>query len=331
LALAVLTVLATVAPSRTASAQTAVSYAGNIRGSFTGTFSGDYVICIEPSSKLYFDAIFPQIGEVLATGTINPQNGQFSASAQNGDDFINVSGTAQINAADSAIIDATGTYSGQIQGFPVSGSFSGSGRREVAGAFSISGKVYFNATSPNDTTSASFPSPYANWFVRLFRGGKLVGITASGDDGTYSFTGRTDGEYEARVRPPGQFANPVHRVKIDGANVTDVNFRSNVIYVYVVDDFGAGVAGVAVRVSGTSNLGYKVDQTDSTDDTAKRAALKVGNGTFLVKPLPQDGFIFEPASRLVTVPGTGSAKPSIRVKFTRHIAPSTQKPSDTGF
>lgn len=332
LALAAITALGVTALPQTVQAQSTVSYAGNIRGSFSGSFSGDYVISIENNSKIYFVANITGVGELLALGTINPQTGDFTASSQNGDDVLNITGNAQVDSTDSAIIHATGTYSGQFQGFPISGSFSGSGRREVVGAFSISGMVYFNRTSPDEPDGASFPSPIGGWYIRLFRNGKLVGFTTSAADGTYSFTGRTNGEYEARARPFGQFANPIHKVKVNGANITNVNFRSNAVYVYVVDELGAGLGGIPVRITGTSNLGYKLEESATTDETTKRIALFAGNGTFIVKPKAEEGFIFDPPSRTVTLPGQGSAKPSIRVKFTRRTAPTaTKKASDKSF
>lgn len=299
-------------------------FAGTIRGTLPSPANSDYVIALQNDGKCYAALDSGPFGDVVIVGTINHQTGAFTASGQHGDDSLTINGTATIDPANTARIKATGTFQAQVSGFPFSGSFSGSGVREVEGAHTISGMVFRHETTVASPAGPASKVPYVGWFVRLFRNGKLVSITASAADGTYAFTGRTDGPYVVRVRPPSQFVNPVREVTVAGADVPDINFRSTAVYVYVFDENGDGLGSIPVQVKGNTTKGFVYNQTASTDDTTKRIGFFIGNGTFLVKPLPQEGFVFDPPSRTVTLPGTGTAAPTIRARFTRKVAPTVK-------
>ena len=158
----------------------------------------------------------------------------------------------------------------------------------VSETYSISGML----SSVNETKLAGIT-------VNLSNGASVL----TSQDGIYSFTGLTKGNYTITPNADSYTFNPESRsVTIGNADITDVNFtgiNSNVNPTYsisgqILNGDGLGVSGVNVHLSN----GY----TGVTGDDGIYSFSELPNGTYTVTPIPSD-FSFKPVSSQVIIDG----------------------------
>lgn len=98
-------------------------------------------------------------------------------------------------------------------------------------------------------------------------GGDAAGKTITASDGTYSFTGLSDGSYEIISGTYGSFSPLTSMVTVAGADVTAQDFSANCVHnIYYIDIDGDGYGDVSDTVLECAPpLGYVANSTDCND------------------------------------------------------------------
>jgi hypothetical protein len=137
--------------------------------------------------------------------------------------------------------------------------------------------------------------------VSVFLSGPINRTVTTNASGVYTFTGLVNGNYTITPVLTGCSFTPVTaNVTVNNADVTGINFTAvNRVFTVsgrVVNQNNAGVANVTVTLTGTGVL-----RTARTNIFCNYSFTGVSNGTFVVSPDPQLGFVFDPTSREITV------------------------------
>lgn len=137
--------------------------------------------------------------------------------------------------------------------------------------------------------------------VAVFLTGPVNRTVTTNASGAYSFTGLVNGNYVVTPVLTGYSFTPVtSNVNVNNADVTGINFTAvNRVFTVsgrVVNQNNAGVANVTVTLTGTG-----VVRTARTNIFGNFSFTGVSNGSYVVAPDPQPGFVFDPTSRNVTV------------------------------
>ena len=228
--------------SGTSSGTTTTDANGNY--TFGGIANGSYTIT--PSLSGY---VFNSVSEAVMVNGVNITSINFTATASTNPTY-NISGTVTLSSGEAlsgvivtlsgpgsgtATTDASGnfTFTGLINGsYTVTPSLSGHVFNSVSEAVTING---VNITSINFTTIPT-PTYSISGTVTWNSGGVLEGVnmmlavtynttTATDSSGNYIFTGLTNGNYTITPSLNGYRFNAASEgIKINGANVTSVNF-----------------------------------------------------------------------------------------------------------
>ncbi|MCX7771116.1 MAG: carboxypeptidase regulatory-like domain-containing protein, partial [Proteobacteria bacterium] len=137
--------------------------------------------------------------------------------------------------------------------------------------------------------------------VAVYLTGPINRTVSTNASGVYSFTGLVNGDYVVTPVLTGySFTPTTANVRVNNADVTGINFTAvNRVFNVsgrVVNQNGAGVANVTVTLTGTG-----VIRTARTNIFGNFTITGVSNGTYVIAPDPQPGFVFDPVNRNVTV------------------------------
>lgn len=138
--------------------------------------------------------------------------------------------------------------------------------------------------------------------------------------GYFEFPGLVDGSYVVAPSLAGYTFGPATRtVLLAGADVTSATFSASRVPTYSVTGAisGAVLAGVTMTLDGTTGV-------TTTDLTGAFSLTGVPSGDYLLVPSLED-YVFDPASRVVTVSGASVAGQS----FTATVSPSARTISGT--
>lgn len=153
--------------------------------------------------------------------------------------------------------------------------------------------------------------------VAVFLSGPVNRTVTTNASGAYSFTGIVNGNYVVTPVLTGYSFTPVTaNVTVNNADVTGIDFTAvNRVFTVsgrVVNQNNAGVANVTVTLTGTG-----VVRTARTNVFGNFSFTGVSNGSYVVAPDPQPGFVFDPTSRNVNVNNSNVTG----IRFRRTLAP----------
>ncbi|HQQ47114.1 MAG TPA: hypothetical protein PK747_06865, partial [Acidobacteriota bacterium] len=129
--------------------------------------------------------------------------------------------------------------------------------------------------------------------------GASTATTTTATDGTYTFSGLSNGTYTVTPSKSGYTFSPTSTsVTISGANQTGKNFTATAAATYSISGTvsGATASGVTMSLTGAA----AASTTTATDGTYTFSGLS--NGTYTVTP-SKSGYTFSPTSTSVTISG----------------------------
>jgi hypothetical protein len=130
--------------------------------------------------------------------------------------------------------------------------------------------------------------------------GTATKSTTTDANGNYSFSGLSGSYTVTPSKPPCTFAPTSMPVKVNGEDVTGVNFVATCLTTYSISGKvtrdGSGVSGVAVNLTGTAI------KSTTTDTNGNYSFSGLANGPYTVTP-NKSGLSFNPQDRSVDVNG----------------------------
>ncbi|HAX93048.1 MAG TPA: hypothetical protein DCY25_03710 [Bacteroidales bacterium] len=129
--------------------------------------------------------------------------------------------------------------------------------------------------------------------------------TTTGSNGTYGFTGITNGAYTVTPSKTGCIFTPNNRpVAVIGLDITGLDFTGScgsTISGRVTSSKGVALTGATMTLSGAKSA------TTATDSNGNYSFIELANGTYTVK-VSKSGYYFNPTSKTLTINGANATQ-----------------------
>jgi probable HAF family extracellular repeat protein len=251
-------------------------------------------VCDEPMADSTVKII--QQGDVVTvkypdgnqfTGSVDGDTITWSGSPAKDGGILNFTAVVHASPEDSGIMSGTITWEWSGDGGPCSGSASVTATK-VSSLYAISG-----------TVSDSNGSGLEGLTITISSGDTLT--TATGGNGSYTFTGLTDGAYTVSPVQTGFTFDPASReVTMHGASVSGISFKATLgsgsgyyIYGTIAGADGTPLPDVTISINNGAKLG-------KTNGSGNYGIGGFSEGSYVVTPILK-GYLFNPGSRSVTI------------------------------